>query len=42
MGCQVYRFDERPTAEAFLKRVDMLMYEDKRAKAARSGVNAAL
>jgi len=42
MGCQVYRFDERPTADAFLKRVDMLMYENKRAKTARSGASAAL
>ena len=32
MGIAIYPFDERPTAEAFLKRVDLLMYVDKRRK----------
>ncbi len=32
MGWSVYDFDERLEPEAFLKRVDLLMYEDKRTK----------
>jgi diguanylate cyclase (GGDEF)-like protein len=34
MGCQVYDLGESLAPEAFLKRVDMLMYEDKRTKSA--------
>ncbi len=33
MGSQVYDFEEHLGAEEFLKRVDLLMYENKRAKA---------
>lgn len=32
MGWSVYDYDERLEPEAFLKRVDLLMYEDKRTK----------
>ena len=38
MGCAVYQYEERLSAEAFLNRADLLMYEDKRGKsAARAG-----
>jgi diguanylate cyclase (GGDEF)-like protein len=32
MGSQVYEYDEHLAPEAFLKRVDLLMYENKRKK----------
>ena len=35
MGCAVYDCEQRPGAEEFLKRVDALMYENKRRKSAQ-------